>query len=166
MTPVQTTLATGLQELARFVATTERTRSLTEAPVAHTNAYAGYMLACGLGSVGAHDAARAMVAEARAGFETLLRSDRRHRRAGPDDRIRGFLQSAFEARVEQAIAGVPYGTALPEALQHAYRDLDRLERYKVDRLRESSRLLEPEPIDAIEAFSRRSLLLPTSSPTS
>lgn len=51
---------------------------------------------------------------------------------------------------------MPPETALPEPLGSQLAGLDRVARYKVDRLREASRILEPlERPDAIGAFSKR-----------
>jgi hypothetical protein len=64
--------------------------------------------------------------------------------------------AVFTARIEQAVAGVAPETALPEELVRQLAALDRVSRYKVDRLREASRILEPHARpDAIGAFSKR-----------
>jgi tetratricopeptide (TPR) repeat protein len=138
-------LSTALDELAVRVTNTKRTRSLTEAPIPFTNAYVAFLLAHGYARIGRHERARELVGEANQALAKV---------AG--DPVHGYLIAAFTARIEQAIAGLPPETALPEALRAQLANLDRLARYKVDRLREASQILEPmEHVDAIERFSKK-----------
>jgi hypothetical protein len=138
-------LGTALARLAERISATRRKRSPVEAPAAYTNAYIGLQLAHGFARIGQHERARALAADARAALASVI-----------EDPVHAFLTRAFEARLEQAIAGQPPETPLPEPLGAQLAGLDRVARYKVDRLREASRILEPiERPDAIGAFSKK-----------
>ena len=138
-------LGSALERLAERIASVRRKRSPAEAPVGLTGAYTTLQLAHGFARIGQHERARGLVAEARAALASVL-----------GDPVHAYLAAAFEARVEQAIAGLPPETPLPEPLGAQLAGLDRVARYKVDRLREASRILEPnERLDAIGAFSKK-----------
>ncbi|HWO23226.1 MAG TPA: hypothetical protein VNO30_31005 [Kofleriaceae bacterium] len=138
-------LGAALERLAERIQTTRRKRSPVEAPTAYTTAYVTLQLAHGFARIGQHERARALVAEARAALAAVI-----------SDPVHAYLVAAFAARVEQAIAGQPPETPLPEALGAQLAGLDRVARYKVDRLREASKILEPiEQLDAIVAFSKK-----------
>jgi FtsH ternary system-associated peptide len=145
-------LGRALNELAEKIASTRPRRSPVEAPVANTNAYINFQLAHGFARIGQPERARALVAEGRNALATVIA-----------DPVHAYLVAAFVARVEQAIAGQPPETPLPDALGAQLANLvpgdpnaTRVARYKVDRLREASRILEPlERPDAIGAFSKR-----------
>jgi hypothetical protein len=137
-------LADALDELARRATQKSRKRSPIEAPTELTFAYVGMQLAYGFARIGKADRARGLVAGSR---EAL---------APANDVVHAYLVAVFAARVDQAIAGVPPETPLPDELAAQLAALDRVARYKVDRLREASRILEPhERPDAIGAFSKR-----------
>jgi hypothetical protein len=139
-----TQLASALDELAQRATKTRRKRSPIEAPTELTFAYVGLQLAYGFARIGNGGRARSLVAGSR---EAL---------APANDPVHAYLVAAFAARVDQAIAGVPPETALPDELAAQLAALERVARYKVDRLREASRILEPhERPDAIGAFSKR-----------
>lgn len=125
-------LTRALEELAQRIAKTRRKRSTTEAPAQLTGAYVNFQLAHGFARIGKHERARALVQEARGALAQVA-----------SDPVHAYLSAAFGVRVEQAIAGVVPETPLPEALGAQLAALDRLARYKVDRLREASRILEP-----------------------
>ncbi|MGN6109780.1 MAG: hypothetical protein ACTHU0_32025, partial [Kofleriaceae bacterium] len=138
-------LGTALDKLADKIRTTRRKRSPVEAPPAHTGAYVGFQLAHGFARIGQHDRARTLAADAQAALASVI-----------GDPVHAYLAGAFAARIDQAIAGLPPETPLPEPLGAQLAALDRVGRYKVDRLREASRILEPvERPDAIGAFSKR-----------
>ncbi|MCW5807300.1 MAG: hypothetical protein KIT31_33400 [Deltaproteobacteria bacterium] len=138
-------LGKALVELSEKVTSTRRKRSPVEAPVAHTTAYVGFQLAHGFARIGQPDRARSIVNESRAALAAVIA-----------DPVHAYLAAAFQARVEQAISGQPPETPLPDPLGANLAALDRVARYKVDRLREASRILEPlERPDAIGAFSKR-----------
>ena len=125
-------LSSALEDLAQRIGKTRRKRSATEAPAQLTGAYVGFQLAYGFARIGKQDRARELVAGARAVLAEVA-----------SDPVHAYLVAAFAARVEQAIAGLAPETPLPEALGAALAALDRLARYKVDRLRDASRILEP-----------------------
>jgi hypothetical protein len=138
-------LTTALDKLREKIGSTRRKRSPVEAPATHTQAYVDLQLAHGYARIGQHERARALEQGARAALGSVL-----------TDAVHNYLVNAFSARVEQAIAGQPPETPLPDNLGAQLAALDRVARYKVDRLREASRILEPlERPDAIGAFSKR-----------
>jgi hypothetical protein len=138
-------LTTALDRLREKIGSTRRKRSPVEAPATQTGAYVDLQLAHGYARIGQHERARALEQGARAALGSVL-----------NDPVHNYLVNAYSARVEQAIAGQPPETPLPDNLGAQLAALDRVARYKVDRLREASRILEPlERPDAIGAFSKR-----------
>jgi hypothetical protein len=138
-------LTTALDRLREKIGSTRRKRSPVEAPATHTGAYVDLQLAHGYARIGQHERARALEQGARGALGTVL-----------TDPVHNYLVNAFSARVEQAIAGQPPETPLPDNLGAQLAALDRVARYKVDRLREASRIREPlERPDALGAFSKR-----------
>jgi hypothetical protein len=138
-------LSKALNALADKIGSTRRKPSPVEAPKHLTQAYVSFQLGHGYARIGQHQRARALVNEARQALAAVA-----------TDAVHAYLMAAFTARVEQAIQGLPPETALPEPLGGQLAALDRVSRYKVDRLREASRILEPlERPDAIGAFSKR-----------
>ncbi|MDQ3335290.1 MAG: hypothetical protein M4D80_09010 [Myxococcota bacterium] len=138
-------LTTALDRLREKIGSTRRKRSPVEAPATHTGAYVDLQLAHGYARIGQHERARSLEQAARSALGAVL-----------TDPVHNYLVNAFSARVEQAIAGQPPETPLPDNLGAQLAALDRVARYKVDRLREASRILEPlERPDAIGAFSKR-----------
>jgi cellulose synthase operon protein C len=138
-------LSQALEELTQRIARTRRKRSMMEAPAQQTTAYVQLQLAHGFARIGKHERARGLVAEARHAMAPVA-----------SDPVHAYLIAAFAARVDQAIAGAPPEAALPEAFGARLAALDRLARYKVERLREVSRILEPiERSDAMGGFLQR-----------
>ncbi|MCX5741673.1 MAG: hypothetical protein NT062_04135 [Proteobacteria bacterium] len=138
-------LTKALEDLVGKIAKTKRKRSPVEASVAHTGAYVNFMLGHGFARIGKHERARELVGEATKALAQVA-----------SDTVHKYLIGAFSARVEQAISGLPSEAPLPDAIGAELAGLDRVARYKVDRLREASRILEPlERPDAIGAFSKR-----------
>ncbi|GEN09525.1 hypothetical protein SAMN05443572_109179 [Myxococcus fulvus] len=135
-------LATHLTTLLdRFERTTRR-RSSVEAPTALTQAYVRLVFACGLARVGQPEHARTLVEAATAALSK-------------SDPIHGFLVRAYGARVTQALEGEPLETPLPADIAAELNALATFQRYKVDRLRQGSGLLEPsERLDPARAFGR------------
>ncbi|MCP3142628.1 hypothetical protein [Pyxidicoccus xibeiensis] len=130
--------------LERFETTTRR-RSSIEAPPALTQAYVRFVFACGLARLGQADRARALAAAAAGALDAR-------------EPIHGFLSRAYGARVAQALEGQPPETPLPPDIAAELNLLNTFQRYKVDRLRQSSALLEPsERLDPARAFGRGSL---------
>lgn len=137
-------LGDALDKLSDQITKTKRKRSPVEAPVGHTQAYINLQLALGYARVGKHDKARGLVNES----QTAL--------AAINDPVHAYLSAAYSARVDHAIAGLPSETALGGEHSTRLSALDRVSRYKVDRLREASLILEPlERPDAIGAFSKK-----------
>jgi hypothetical protein len=136
-------LTRALDELAQRLGKTRRRRSITEAPAQLTGAYVQCQLAYGYARVGEPGRARERIAAA---HEALA--------AVQGDPVHAYLAAAFTARVEQAIAGAPPEAPLPEPITAQLAALDRMARYKVDRLREASHILEPVArLDALGTFS-------------
>lgn len=125
-------LTRALEDLAQRIARTRRKRSTTEAPPQLTGAYVNFLLAHGFARIGKPERARTLAQDARGVLAPVA-----------SDPVHAYLIAAFGARIEQAIAGVASETPLPGPLGARLAELDRLARYKVDRLREASRILEP-----------------------
>lgn len=137
-------LAQALEDLENRVATTRRKRSPFEAPVERTNAYATFQVGYGFARIGRYERARELAARATSSLEEAEVAT---------DPVHKYLIGAFTARIEQAIARLPPETPLPERLRTERDSLDRVARYKIDRLREISQILEPvERMDAILTF--------------
>lgn len=138
-------LGGALEELAVKLDKTKRKRSPLEAPVHLTTAYVNLLLAYGFARIGRAERAKGLVAEAKKALGP-----------GEADPVHAYLFAAYSARVDQAIAGVASETPLPPELGTQLANLDRAHRYKVDRLREYSRILEPlERPDAIGAWIKK-----------
>jgi hypothetical protein len=60
-----------------------------------------------------------------------------------NDTIHGWVRKAFQLRIDQALAGQAHRGELSDELMTDLDGMDRLERYKLDRLRQQSRILEP-----------------------
>ncbi len=131
-----------LDQLATRIASIKRKRSPMEPAVAITNAYVDCLFAVGYAHVGASAVATARYQSARAALADQL-----------GDPIHAWLLDAFAMRIELATTGrttEPFDDGLVDRLEA----LARPSRYKVDRLREAARLLEPELgwLDAIRGF--------------
>lgn len=138
-------LTKALSDLSRTIEKTTRKRSPVEAAAGLTGAYVNFMLGHGFARLGKHAFARQLVQDATKALGTVA-----------TDAVHKYLIGAFTARIEQAIAGLPPEAPLPDALIAELAGLDRVARYRVDRLRETSRILEPLKCpDAIGAFSKR-----------
>jgi hypothetical protein len=125
-------LAIALDELIVKFEKTRRKRTPLEAPPHLTNAYVSFQMAYGYARIGRADRGRELVAAARTSLGPAI-----------SDPVHAYLAAAFAARVDQAIAGQPSETPLPDELVAQLAALDRNQRYKTDRLREVSRILAP-----------------------
>ncbi|MGZ3423532.1 MAG: hypothetical protein ACXVEE_37065 [Polyangiales bacterium] len=135
-------LSAELEGLLGRSAAAPRTRSAVEAKPEMTRAYVEHSIAYGLARLGSNDRARAIAREAQ-------------KKLDAKDPVHGFLVRAYGARIEQAIAGEGAHAALPAKIAAELNDLERFLRYKVDRLRQASQILEPlERLDPIGAFQR------------
>ncbi|GHG72657.1 hypothetical protein [Comamonas sp. JC664] len=127
--------------LERFEHTPRRRSSIEAAPEL-TLAYVRYVFAVGLARLGQTDRPRALAAAAAEAVDAK-------------EAIHGFLSRAYGARVAQALEGLPPETPLPPDIAAELNALGTFQRYKVDRLRQASALLEPsERLDPARAFGR------------
>jgi cellulose synthase operon protein C len=82
--------------------------------------------------------------------------DEAPKRLGAGDHVHGWLIQAFEFRILEAMEGRAGVQRLPAELLDRLDLIDRLGRYKIDRLREHSQILEPhEQIDPYRLWHRR-----------
>ncbi|HEY3448388.1 MAG TPA: hypothetical protein VGK67_18670 [Myxococcales bacterium] len=135
-------LVTVLGDLLDRFERTERKRSPVEAPPLLTRAYVLFVFAYGFARLGAADRARSL----RSTASGLLPAG---------EPVHGFLSRSFGARVDCALEGLPVETPLPPPIQAELNKLEKFLRYKVDRLRQASTVLEPqERLDPVQAFQR------------
>lgn len=135
-------LGSQLEALARRYEKTRRTASTVEAEPKLTLAYVLFVVGYGCARVGQTDRARGHAARATALLDL-------------NEPIHGFLARAYAARIEQAIEGVPAETPLAADISARLDALDKFSRYKVDRVRQFSQVLEPhERLDPVVAFQR------------
>ncbi len=143
----------GFAEGDRFRAVREHLRRLREGAqqwiadrhytTASSPAYADLVFAYAMARINQRDDAQALLERSR---KTLLGRDEIHR----------WLFDAFAFRVRQAMDGQASQGGLPPELLDRLEDMDRLPRYKVERLREQSRILEPhERIDPYRRWRAR-----------
>jgi len=135
-------LTAQLEDLLKRFGKTKRKRSAVEAPEKLTGAYVQLLFACGFARLGQSERAREL--RDAAGGE-LPRGEPIH----------DFLRQAYLRRVEHALEGLPAETPLPSELSGQLNQLERFVRYKVDRLRQASFVLEPhERLDPVLAFQQ------------
>jgi len=134
-------IARRLDGLVEAFEKTKRKRSVTEADPRLTGAYVRFVVAYGAARLGRIDRA----VELRDAAVKAL----------PRDPIHDLLSRGYVARIAQAIEGLPPQTPLPPEVSAGLNTLARLDRYKVDRVRQCSKVLEPqERLDPIMAFQR------------
>jgi cellulose synthase operon protein C len=134
-------LAGKLDRLLESFEKTRRKRSATEADPKLTGAYVRFVVAYGAARLGRTDRAAALRDHALASL--------------PKDPIHALLSRGYVARIGQALEGMPAETPLPAEISSALNALAKLDRYKVDRVRQCSKVLEPhERLDPIMAFQR------------
>jgi tetratricopeptide (TPR) repeat protein len=118
----------------------KRARSTIEAPLLQTQAYIELVFAYGAARLGRTDKARSLRDQA------LARLDVK-------DPIHSLLTRAYSARIDQALEKLAPETPLPAALAGEFNSLERFSRYKADRLRQASTILEPqERLDPVRGF--------------
>lgn len=116
-----------------------------EAPEGATFAYSDLMFAFGLARSAAEPAARL----AQSAGQTL----------GQTNPLAAWLLEAFAYRIEQALQGRPHQGPLPASLLGRLERLESIEHYAVDRLRQNSRILEPDQgVDPYQRFLTRATL--------
>lgn len=134
-------LAGKLEGLLETFEKTKRKRSATEADPKLTGAYVRFIIAYGAARLGRTERA----AQLRDAAVKML----------PKDPIHDLLSRGYVARIAQALEGLPAETPLPAEISAALNSLAKLDRYKVDRVRQCSKVLEPhERLDPIMAFQR------------
>lgn len=106
-------------------------------------AYIDLIFGFGLARLGEVDEARKMEGRAHAALK------------GKDD-VHQFLLNAYGYRIKQALDGKPHGGPLPAERVEELAKMDRMPRYVVDRLRQHSKILEPnERIDPYRYWGGR-----------
>ena len=131
-----------LEELFKAFEETPRKRSAIESSPIPTRAYVCFEFAWGFARLANTDRAKQLRDFA---ASTLDRKDPVH----------NYLTRAYLARVEQAMEGVAPNTPLPADINALLNGLEKEKRYKVDRLRQFSQVLEPqERLDPMSAFWR------------
>jgi cellulose synthase operon protein C len=134
-------LASKLEALLDRYAKTKRKRSATEADPKLTAAYVQLVVAYGMARLGRGSRA-AELAE-------------RARRVLPPDPVHEVLAEAYLARIGQVLEGHAAIEPLPAEISAKLAALGKLDRYKADRVRQSSKILEPrERLDPITAYQR------------
>lgn len=134
-------LTTSLRDLLAHYRTAERARLPVEGPAALTDGYAFWLFAWGFAQLGEGQTAQDLAAEAH-----TLHHDVR------EDPIHAFLHAALSFRLTEAEAGRSADAPLPVELRSQLDALSRFERYKVDRLREASVILDGDR--SIDPFTR------------
>jgi hypothetical protein len=99
-----------------------------------TEAYADLILAFGLARLGEASQARQLREQARG----LLEGRGEH-----EGDVHVFLREAFGYRIQQALDGKGAAGPLPSEQTEYLEQMERVQRYKADRLRQHSRILEP-----------------------
>ncbi len=121
-----------------------RKRSPVEAPLNLSRAYVHFEFAWGFARLGNADRARALRDEALAALDRKMP-------------VHAYLTRAYVARIEQALEGASPETPLAPDINALLSGLEAFLRYKVDRLRQSSMVLEPqERLDPMGLFWRSS----------
>ena len=115
----------------------DRRRFPQEVDPAITGAYLDFLFAYAMARVGQDQQARTMAQAASAVLPG-------------DDAVHIVLAAMYQERVSQAIQGLPHHTPLPPGLVTRADALETYERYRVDRLREWSAILEP--VRRVDAF--------------
>ncbi len=137
-------VAHQLESILKAFDDTSRKRSPVEAPVALTRAYVGFEFAWGFARLGQADRSRALRDVSLAALPQA-------------DPVHGFLTRAYSARIDQALEGLSPEAPLAAELTASLNPLETFHRYKVDRLRQASTVLEPqERLDPINSYWRTS----------
>ena len=135
-------VAGQLEALLRAFEETPRKRSPIEAPPQLTRAYVHFEFAWGFARLASADRARQL----RDGALAAL--DRK-------DPVHAYLTRAYVVRIDQALEGAAPDTPLPPDISGMLNGLEPFMRYKVDRLRQFSLVLEPqERLEPMGSFTR------------
>jgi hypothetical protein len=135
-------LAGKLRALYDRFEATKRKRSATEADPKLTDAYVRFVVAFGAARLGRPEWAQELSSSA-------------DRALPKGDALHALLAATYAARIAHALEGLPAETPLPAEVSAALNGLAKLDRYKIDRVRQCSKVLEPqERLDPILAFQR------------
>jgi hypothetical protein len=154
-----------LERLLSIYGSTRRKRVPREADEALTSAYVKLIFAYGFAwagdaprATGLREEARKQIAQnARRWFEHLAKLTGDTLRKGDPHPIHSYLVQAYGARIDQAVDRRPLTTPLPPRITAQLQSLSNFDRYKVDRLREVSKILEPDDsLDPIADYQHRS----------
>lgn len=130
----------ALVDTLAYFETTARPKGPLEADPRTTLAYVRLVYACALARTGDAPRARNLL---EVGASALPKNDPIHT----------LLAASFTTRVHQALEAEPELVPLPPEIATAYEALGRLDRYKIDRVRQASKLLEPDPdLDPFRSF--------------
>jgi hypothetical protein len=122
----------GIRELTHlWISSCYSKKEDDQKALSYTLAYADLMFAFGLARLGEASACRTLKEQAQ---EVLAQVDDAHQ----------FLAEAYGYRIQQVLEGQPHGGLLPAAQLEYLESMERMQRYKVDRLRFHSRILEPQ----------------------
>jgi cellulose synthase operon protein C len=145
-------VASQLEGLLKAFDETPRKRSPVEAPPHLTRAYVGLEFAWGFARLGSAERARAVREQSLSVLEKVSSSTDPKEQNAP---VHRYLMRAYSARIDQALEGVSPETPLGPAINGLLPTLEPFQRYKVDRLRQFSHVLEPqERLDATTDFFR------------
>ena len=132
-----------------------RRRTPIEAPWELTKAYAQLLIAVGFARIGRPERARELAAQAEA---VLVPMCKRERFAG-ELPVHSYLVDVFRERFANAVAHRPQAAWLTRRLLGVHDALDRVARYKVDRLGELTSTVSPHgrigSFDAVSSWMRR-----------
>jgi len=137
--------AAGIERLVDRIDHTRRRRTPVEAPPERTRAYVLLELACGLARLGLRDRAAAQADRALTTLRPL------------EDPLHQLAVDGYLLCMRRAVEGLPPDWSARVALARRRAALDPFEVYKIDRLRQRSRALEPmgQALDPVLAFRRR-----------
>jgi hypothetical protein len=121
----------GSAEQARNWVHTKYSKDPHVGPLAATESYVDLIFSFGLARLGEAEASKALLQRARSGLENK-------------DEIHTFLLKAYTFRIEQALAGKAHTGLLPQDQLDSLNSMATSPRYTVDRLRQQSRVLEPD----------------------
>lgn len=137
-------LGNTLARLMQRYLETPRERSDIEAPPQLTECYVRLCVAWGFARLGQPDRA----ATQRAAALKCIPPKKM-------DGVHGLCIAMYDARIEQALAGRPPGAPLPPEIQARRVDLKRIDRFKADRMRELSRIIDPRrTFDPFEVYQK------------
>jgi len=118
----------------------KRQRSPLEADTTLTSAYTALLFAWAFARFGESETAGKLQGKASSDLPT-------------DDAVHHYLMRCYQVRIQQALQAIPREMPLPATLSGELNKLDKLQRYKVDRLRQASLILESqERLDPISGF--------------